>query len=76
MQESTKFSLDGQLRMLYIKWPTPNIIETNKVTHMKICTEMQFVTGFIFKKMKQNQEPHLRKIISQIKKKCWNPTHN
>jgi hypothetical protein len=68
MQESTKFSLHGQLRLLYIMWPTPNIIETNKVTHMKICTQMQFVTDYC-QKMKQNQEKHPRNKSLKFKKK-------
>ncbi len=58
----------------YITWHTPNIIETNKVTHMKICTQMQFVTDY-FQKMKQNQEPHPRNKSLKLKKMLESHSH-
>ncbi len=55
-------------------WPTPKIIETNKVTDKRICTQMQFVTDY-FQKMKQNQEPHPRNKFLKLKKKLESHSH-
>jgi hypothetical protein len=55
-------------------WPTPNIIETNKVTHTRICTQMQFVTDY-FQKMKQNQEPHPKNKSLKLKKMLESHSH-